>query len=78
MIGGRGVGAGGPVADCMERRRGADELQDLCTDPVHVDGKRHTAEADQSQPEFFLSHPRPSPGFADLSRELPMQAPDRD
>ena len=68
-IGGGRVGPDGPVADRVERGRGADELQDLLADAMHVDGERHAAEEHQRQAKFLLAHPVTRPASSEtLSR----------
>ncbi|OFX04781.1 MAG: hypothetical protein A3D94_02790 [Alphaproteobacteria bacterium RIFCSPHIGHO2_12_FULL_66_14] len=49
-------GAASRAADGMQRRGGADELQDFLGDAVHVDGERNAAEAHQSEAELLLLH----------------------
>ncbi len=50
-----GLGPRRLVLDGVIGARGAHELQNLARDPVHVDGKRDPAVADQGQPQFALA-----------------------
>ncbi len=52
----RGAGAGRTVADRMQRRGGAHELEDFLADPMHVDGERNAAEADERDAQLLLAH----------------------
>ena len=52
-----------PVANRMNRARGAHKLEDFARDTVHVNGERHAAEAHERNAQFLLAHGvRPQPG----------------
>ena len=66
----RGRGAPAAIGDRVEPARGADELQDLLADAVHVHGERDAAEADERDAKLFFPH--------DVPGDRPPAAPWRD
>jgi hypothetical protein len=44
------------VCDRVKRTRGANELENLLADTMHVDGERNAAEANKGYPQFLLAH----------------------
>src|SRR5262249_25806536 len=51
-----GVGSLRPVGNSVQRAGGADELQDLLADAMHVDGERDAAEADERNAKLLFTH----------------------
>src|SRR5207244_1886602 len=49
------VRAPGAISDPVQCARAAHELQDLVADPVHVDGERDAAEANERNAQFLLA-----------------------
>jgi hypothetical protein len=47
-----------PIADVVQRARGAHQLQDLLADPVNVNGERDAAEADERDAQLFFTQSR--------------------
>ena len=55
----RCLGAQRTISDPVQATRGAQELQDLLADAMHIDGERNAAEADKRDAKFFLAQERP-------------------